>query len=267
MPYANNQGIRIYYEVEGSGPALVLAHGLGGTHEDWLDTGWVEALGDRFQLILVDARGHGRSEKLYDPEAYRPVHQAMDHMAVLDDMGLEKAHFLGFSMGGNVALAVGIRAPQRCLSLLLGGTQPFARGERLPQPGLLRPKPMAGMPDGPNPIDELLAQGGEAWAAFYAANMDVSPGMRQRLREIDIEAVRARFQGLHDKDLARKLAPVQMPCLIYVGEDEPAYGGAKQLAGLLPDAEFVAYPDFNHYDMLSQVDVILPDILRFLSKG
>jgi pimeloyl-ACP methyl ester carboxylesterase len=91
--------------------------------------------------------------------------------------------------------------------------------------------------------------------------------MRQRLREIDVDAVRARFQGLHDKDLARKLAPAQMPCLIYVGEDESAYGGAKQLAGLLPDAEFVAYPDFNHYDMLSQVDVILPDILRFLSKG
>ena len=61
MPYANNQGIRIYYEVEGSGPALVLAHGLGGSHEDWLDMGWVEALGDRFQLIMVDARGHGRS--------------------------------------------------------------------------------------------------------------------------------------------------------------------------------------------------------------
>ena len=80
MPSANNQGIRIYYEVEGSGPALVLAHGLGGSHEDWLDMGWVEALGDRFQLIMVDARGHGRSDKLYDPEAYRPVPVSYTHL-------------------------------------------------------------------------------------------------------------------------------------------------------------------------------------------
>ena len=266
MPYAANQQIHIYYEVEGSGPPLLLAHGLGCSLQDWRDTGWVEALGDRFQLILVDARGHGRSDKRYDPEAYRPVHQAMDHIAVLDDLNIDEAHFLGWSMGGNVGLAMGINAPDRCLSIMMGGTQPFARDERLPQPDAPTPIPFAGMPDGPNPIDEMLANGGEAWVDFYEANMTVSPGMKRRLMDNDFEAVRARFQGMYQKNLAQSLDPVQMPCLIFVGEDEAAYVGAKQLAGLLPRAEFVAYPGLHHYDMFTRIDVVLPEILHFLDK-
>lgn len=58
-----------------------------------------------------------------------------------------------------------------------------------------------------------------------------------------------------------------MTCLIYVGEDEPAYGGAKQLADHLPDAKFVAFPGLHHFEMLTAVDVVLPEILRFLSTA
>ncbi len=266
MPYAINAQFKIYYEVEGSGPPLLLAHGLGCSLADWRDTGWVTALRDSFQLILVDARGHGRSDKPHDPEAYRPVHQARDHVAVLDDLAVKKAHFLGWSMGGNVGLATGIYAPDRVFSIVMGGTQPFARDERLPQPNLPEPIPFAGLPGGPNPVDDLLAQGGAAWAAFYAANMPVSAAMRRRLIANDFAAVRARFQGLHQKNIARHLDGVQMPCLIYVGKDEPAYGGARQLAGLLADAEFVAFPGLNHFDMFSRRDVVLPEVLRFLAK-
>jgi pimeloyl-ACP methyl ester carboxylesterase len=122
------------------------------------------------------------------------------------------------------------------------------------------------MPGGPNPIDELLAGGGESWAAFYEANMAVSAGMKRRLMANDFAAVRARFHGLHQENMAHCLGPVQMPCLIMVGEDEAAYGGAKQLAGLLPQAEFVAYPGLNHFDMFSRVDVVLPKILHYLDN-
>ena len=71
MPYVSNQGVRIYYEIEGSGPPIVLAHGISGSLEDWREVGWVESLRDRYRLILVDARGHGRSDKPHDPGAYR----------------------------------------------------------------------------------------------------------------------------------------------------------------------------------------------------
>ena len=267
MPYVSNQGVRIYYEVEGSGPPLVLAHGISGSLEDWREVGWVEALRDRYQLILVDARGHGRSDKPHDPDAYRQIHQATDHLAALDAIGVEKAHFLGFSMGGIVALGVGVHAPERCLSLMMGGTQPYARDERPSLSGLPKPTPMGGMPDVDNPIDDLLAQGGDAWVAFYEANFEVSAAMKARLKENDFKAVRARFAGLHEKrSSAHYLDPVQMPCLIYVGQEEAAYGGAKQLAERLPDARFIAFPGLNHFDMLIAGDVVLPEILYFLSN-
>ena len=96
--------------------------------------------------------------------------------------------------------------------------------------------------------------------------MTVSAGMKRRLMANDFEAVRARFQGLHQKNMAQHLEPAQMPFLIFVGEDEAAYGGAKQLAGLLPQAEFVAYPGLNHFDMFTHIEAVLPNILRFLDN-
>jgi pimeloyl-ACP methyl ester carboxylesterase len=170
-------------------------------------------------------------------------------------------------MGGNAGLAVGITVPDRCLSIMMGGTQPFARDERLSQLDLPTPIPFAGMPDGPNRIDQLLAQGGETWVAFYEGNMVVSSGMKRRLMANDFEALRARFQGLHQKNIAQYLGPVQMPCLVFVGEDEAAYGGAKQLADLLSHAKFVAYPGLNHFDMFTSIDVVLPNILHFLDNN
>jgi pimeloyl-ACP methyl ester carboxylesterase len=230
--------------------------------------GWVEVLRDRYQLILVDARGHGQSDKSHDPDFYRQVHQAMDHVAVLDDVGVEKAHFPGFSMGGIVCLGAGINAPKRCLSLMMGGTQPYARDERPARTDFPKPIPLRGLPDGDNPINELLNRGGEAWVAFYEANMKVSASMKMRLMENDFEALIARFAAMHEKrSLPHYLDLVQMPCLIYVGEDESAYGGARQLVDRLPNAKFIAFQGLNHFEMLTSVDVILPEILYFLSKA
>jgi pimeloyl-ACP methyl ester carboxylesterase len=107
LPCVSNQGVRIYYELEGLGPPLFLSHGISGSLEDCREFGWVRALKDRHHLILVDARGHGRSDKPHDPDARRKIPQAMDHVAILDDVGAERAHFLGFSMGGSVCLSAG----------------------------------------------------------------------------------------------------------------------------------------------------------------
>lgn len=266
MPYVTNQGVRLYYEVEGIGQPLVLAHGISGSFADWRDVGWVDALKDRYRLILVDARGHGRSDKPHDLNAYRQFHQAMDHLAVLDDLRVQKAHFLGWSMGGIVCLGVGIEAPERCISLMIGGTQPYARNERPNGPDLPVVVPMRGLPEGDNPIIQLMMAGGEAWAAFYKANMEISPAMMKRIMNNDFEALIARFEAIYEKRSdPHYLDPIQMPCLVYVGEDESAYGGAKQLAERLSNAKFLAFPGYNHYEMFSAIDVVLPEILHFLS--
>ena len=76
MPYVNNQGTRIHYEVEGSGPPLVLHHGFSLDRRSWLvSENWLEALKTDYRLILMDTRGHGDSDKPRDPEAYRLTHK------------------------------------------------------------------------------------------------------------------------------------------------------------------------------------------------
>jgi pimeloyl-ACP methyl ester carboxylesterase len=58
MPYANNDGTKIHYEVDGAGPPLVLQHGFTSCIEDWFKNGYVAALRPRYRLVLIDARGH-----------------------------------------------------------------------------------------------------------------------------------------------------------------------------------------------------------------
>jgi pimeloyl-ACP methyl ester carboxylesterase len=113
MPYANSAGIQIHYEVEGTGPALVLQHGFTQCLEDWFECGYVAALRSRYRLILVDARGHGDSDKPHDEESCTLDHRVADVTTVLDVLGIERAHFWGYSMGGYIGFGMSKYAPHR----------------------------------------------------------------------------------------------------------------------------------------------------------
>src|SRR5437899_3536222 len=91
MPYANNHSIRIHYQVEGEGPPLVLQHGFTSSLQNWYTYGYVAALRQSYQLILIDARGHGQSDKPYDPQAYALQHRVEDVLAVLDALQVDNA--------------------------------------------------------------------------------------------------------------------------------------------------------------------------------
>jgi len=93
MPCANNQGVRIHYEVGGDGAPLVLLHGLSETYEIWHISGYVESLKKEYRLILVDARGHGNSDKPHDSEAYTMKLMVSDVVAVLDSLNVSKPIF------------------------------------------------------------------------------------------------------------------------------------------------------------------------------
>jgi len=71
MPWANNHGVRIHYELEGEGPPLILLHGLSEDLAWCRDYGYVESLKNDYKLILIDARGHGASDKPHNPDAYK----------------------------------------------------------------------------------------------------------------------------------------------------------------------------------------------------
>ena len=87
MPYVNNQGVRIYYEVEGQGSSLVLGHGGSDNMDMYRRMGYTDALKDDFQLILFDFRGHGRSDKPREASAHR-TRIADDVVAILDNLGI-----------------------------------------------------------------------------------------------------------------------------------------------------------------------------------
>ncbi len=113
MPYVESDGIKIYYEVEGEGAPLMLHHGLTGSLNGFRRLGYTETLSKEHQLILIDARGHGRSDKPHQPEDYRLELFVNDAVKVLNELGVEKPHFLGYSMGGMVGLGIGVYSPDR----------------------------------------------------------------------------------------------------------------------------------------------------------
>ena len=125
MPFASSNGVQIHYEVTGAGAPLVRFHGLTGWGARWRDTGIVTGLAADFHLILIDARGHGESEKPHRIDDYGGAIHAADVLAVLGDLGLQRAHIWGHSLGGNVALWLARVAPQRVQRLVITGYSPF----------------------------------------------------------------------------------------------------------------------------------------------
>src|SRR5437660_822133 len=103
MPYATNDGVRIHFEREGSGPPLVLHSGFTQQLADWQAYGgYVDALKGDYDLIRIDPRGHGASDKPHDAANHTYEQRAADVLAVLDALGVAEAIFWGYSMGGRV---------------------------------------------------------------------------------------------------------------------------------------------------------------------
>lgn len=121
MPFVNHRGQRIHYTVEGTGPLVVLQHGLLLDSESWKDSGIVDALTDRFRVACIDSLGHGLSDKPSDPALYDQRQRAGDIVAVVNDLGYDRAHVIGHSMGGWVAVGLAKFYPTRLGSMVVGG--------------------------------------------------------------------------------------------------------------------------------------------------
>lgn len=266
MPFAKNDGLSIYYEVEGKGTPVVLAHGLSMSLEDWREQGYVESLVEKFTVILVDSRGHGQSDKPHNATAYSRYNRAMDHIAVLDHLNIEKAHFIGYSLGGSACLGAGLHATERCITISLGGSQPFNSDEIPDDIPPHTPHNLHGLPPTDDPIRHLLSQGNEAWTEFFKSNMHVSSAMTSRLAKNDYAALLACRDSTDESGVAQQLGRLNFPCLIYVGEHEFVYRGAQTLVRRLPNAEFVSFPGFNHFELFAESRKILPVLHRFLAE-
>ncbi len=118
MPYAELNGTRLYYRVQGQGPSLVLIPGMGAGHASFFRQ--VPVFRKQFRVITYDPRGIGRSSRTGQPYAFRAL--ADDVAGLLDHLGIDRAHVLGQSLGGIVAQELAIGHPSRVDRLILVST-------------------------------------------------------------------------------------------------------------------------------------------------
>ncbi|MHA2282973.1 MAG: alpha/beta fold hydrolase [Promethearchaeota archaeon] len=121
MPYFDNDGIKIYYEIEGVGPPVIMIHGFAsGLESNWKQANWVNVLKDNYRLILLDCRGHGKSDKPHDESLYGQK-MSDDIVKLMDHLSIEKANFLGYSMGAYITFRLLLSNPHLFISAILGG--------------------------------------------------------------------------------------------------------------------------------------------------
>jgi len=244
MPLVDNQGVQIHYQVTGEGVPQVLQHGFNSSLLEWYEFGFVEKLQDNFQLILVDARGHGASDKPHDPEAYTLDLLVSDITAVLDELNIKKAYYLGYSMGGWIGFGMAKYASERLNGLIIGGAQPYGKsfeGAR-----------------------NLLSQGLDDWMAFVETWGIYSPDTLSRLRKNDAKALHALIQDR--ADISDILSGMTMPCLLYASGEDEQRDLIERCAKELSNATFVSFPGFDHFGIIPRSDLVAPHIMQFLAS-
>ncbi len=244
MPFVDSQGVGIHYEVEGQGPPLVLQHGFAGSIDNWRQPAYVDSLSSDYRLILIDARGHGDSGKPHQAEAYRIELTASDVTAVLDDLGVESTHYLGYSMGGDVGFGLAKHSPERLSSLIVVGSQPYGG-------------------DPPEAWIPILRQGARTWVETV-----VPPKYRPWFSpaRMDPEAMIAWLSLREHAGLADGLSTSRVPTLLIVGEEDDARAGATRCAEEMADATLVVIPGADHLESIARTDRVLPRVKAFLAK-
>ena len=259
--FLDNNGVRIHYEADDDAPQgappLVLVHGMGMSAKDWHNAGYCERLAGAFRLILIDSRGFGRSDKPTDPADYGRAQKASDVTGVLDDLGIEKAHYWGYSMGASIGWALGMLAPERFRSLTLGSYPVIP----LPVPEFDRARWEARA--------KLMRLGMDVYVA--AMEMDAGPlpeSERERLLANDKDAYAAQQIANLDwgapDDAVRNMTP---PAFVYAGtKDKRNHDPAQRCAALALNATFLSVPDHTHMEAFYAADTMIPHVRAFIAE-
>ncbi len=260
MPYVNNNGVRIYYEVEGQGPPLVLATGANVDLTVWRVSGFGDALRYDYKLVMFDARGHGRSDKPHEDSAYgrnMAVKMADDVIAVLDDLGIAKAHYYGYSMGALVGFRLATGHSERFYSFILGGGSPY----KMPDEGV---DVLNHMIEG----YDLLRTDPRAFLQRQERVLGRPLSSEEKSRWLDLDAVALTriIKSIIDLSplTARDLATISVPCLLFCGEFDGWGVGARESANYIKKARFVSLKGLDHVTIPS--DLIVQLIKEFLAE-
>ena len=230
MAYVTRDGVRLYYEDHGKGPAILLSHGYGATSQMWRDQ--VGAFKDNYRIIIWDLRGHGESDYPDDPEQYSKQHTVADIAALLDECGLERAVIGGHSLGGYSTLAFHRVHPKRCDALML-----FNCG-----PGFKKDEARLKWNETANRRAQRFEDEG------LAIMGDRAEYLRAEHRDAQGLAHAARGMLAHDNsEVIFSLPDIEKPTLVLVGvDDTPFIAAADYMAAKINGAEKAVIQNAGH---------------------
>jgi pimeloyl-ACP methyl ester carboxylesterase len=238
----------------------VLAYGLTGGLNCWRAIGIIDLLKNDFRLILFDARGHGKSDKPHEVSAYG-VKMANDVVAVLEDIGIDKAHYFGYSMGARVGFWLAVRHATRFSSFILGGTSPY-RGEAEIK---LEDELIEGM-------KRLLKDSEDAIReSEQLMGRQLTVDERDASLANDAHALFALVTAFGAMPLLtdHELSLISIPVLVFCGDADPRHSGARESANHMPMAKFVSLPGLDHVQAdvcITRNDQVLSHVKEFLEK-
>jgi pimeloyl-ACP methyl ester carboxylesterase len=239
--YAAINGLKMYYQVEGTGRPLVLLHGGVCTIELCLGT-IRAALGDGGKVVAMEQQGHGRTADLDRPLSYEQMTE--DTAALLRQLKIENADVFGYSMGGGIALRLAIKYPGLVRKVAVFGT-PYSNG------GLV-----AGFAENFKAMkpDDIPAPFREAYAKL-APNPKGWPALVEKIKEMSLTV-----KPLRQEDLRAIKAPV----LVMVGDADivrPEH--AVEMFRLIPHAQLAVVPLSDHFAPIQRSDWVVPMLRTF----
>ena len=249
-------GVRLACRVEGQGPPLLLLHGLGGSHDDWRKQ--VPEFARRYRVVAPDLRGFGASER---QEPFTVQQHARDAAALLEALGIPRAHVVGLSMGGAVAMELALSEPQRVAGLVLANTAPSfeLRGWQRRYMGFSRL--LLALLFGVGGVARLFSN-----AVFPAPHQE---SLRKRLLERASHTSRwvyiASLRTLVRWDAEERLSSLRSPTLVIGAEhDYTDIHEKRRWAARVPGARVVMLPGSRHRSELDAPAAFNEAVGRFL---
>ncbi len=255
MPWADVNGIRMYYETHGQGEAIVFAHGAGGNHLSWWQQ--VPHFRQRYRCVTFDHRGFGRTAEVENGPGGNAY--AEDLRALLDHLEVESAYLVAQSMGGGSCMGFTVAYPERVKALVMADTTGTMTDpvldemrrrfrESQPQPFTLQGRAY-------NPA---LKERRPETAFLYDSVMALNPPRGEAAGERDLRHVAT----------TEKLAGLRVPVLFIVGENDIIAPPEiiKHASTLIPGARFVQVPVSGHSVYFEEPDAFNRVVSEFFES-
>lgn len=256
-----DQACLVAGEVRRGLPWLVFSHSLACDHSMWAPQ--VDVFSSKFNVLAYDTRGHGASSVPVGP--YTLDQLADDLFGLLDAQGIERCHYVGLSMGGMIGQTAALREPARFASLVLADTT-----SRVPQEAAPTWESRIAAAGGSG-MGAVAAATLERWftAAFRAREPQIVARIDHLIRNTPVAGYVACSRAIMALDLTERLASIECPVLVVVGEQDPGTPPAMSevIARAIPGARFVPIPEAAHLSNLEQPARFNSALQDFLPHG